>query len=167
MTDRRRSRRRRMPFVRSAILESGTTSHIVVVSDLSPEGAFLATRVPIEKPKSVTLRVVVPRDGRVLSLRCLVVRRSEVFDAATGCPAGIAVRFESLDAATARRLTEFANESFLASSEPTPLQHIEYRVVERTTLAADELNRLGLDGWQLAAAVPCAAGVRLVLSRRL
>ena len=48
--DRRRVRRRTLPFLRSAVLELPEQSHIVVLADLSVEGAFLTTRVPVDLP---------------------------------------------------------------------------------------------------------------------
>ena len=167
MSERRRTRRRRLPFVRSAILSAGERSHLVILTDLSPEGAFLATRVPVEPTQAATLRLVVPRDGRVIALPCEVVRQSDAFDPATGLPAGMAVKFKGLDGAAIRRIEEFAMEGFLPSVEPTPQDHFEYRVLERFTVDAGELNSLGLDGWQLAAALPSAKGIQLVLMRRL
>lgn len=167
VSERRRTRRRRMPFVRSAILEAGERSHLVIVTDLSPEGAFLATRVPVDSAQAATLRLVVPRDGRVVAFPCQVVRQSDAFDPASGLPAGMAVKFKGLDAAAVRRIEEFAMEGFLPSVDPTPQDHFEYRVLERFTLDAAELNSLGLDGWQLSAALPSTKGVQLVLMRRL
>ncbi len=167
MTDRRKTRRRRLPFVRSAILECGERSHIVVVTDLSPEGAFLCTRLPIDAKQAATLRFVVPRDGRIVALPCQVTRQSEKLDPAAGRPSGLAVRFKGLDAASVRRIEEFAMEGFLPSVEPTPQDHFEYRLLERFTVDVEELNSLGLDGWQLVAGLPSAKGVQLVLVRRL
>lgn len=167
MNERRRSRRRRMPFVRSGILEVGARSHIVAVTDLSAEGAFLSTRVEPEPRQAVVLRLVVPRDGRVVALPCRVVRHNPRFDAASGLPAGLAVRFKGLDADTARRIGEFAAEGFLPAPHPPPQEHFEYRVLDRPAVEAGELERLGLDGWQLAAALPSRNGVQLVLMRRL
>lgn len=167
MSERRRTRRRRLPFVRSAILEADGRTHLVILTDLSPEGAFLATRVPVEPTQSATLRLVVPRDGRVMALPCQVVRQSDAFDPKTGLPAGMAVKFKALDGAAIRRIEEFAMEGFLPSVEPTPQEHFEYRVLERFTLDEAELNALGLDGWQLTATMPTAKGVQLVLMRKL
>ena len=166
-SDRRRSRRRRMPFVRSAILEVGERSSLVIVSDLSPEGAFLATRVPMDPSDSAVLKLVVPRDGRILSLPCHVLRQTKAFDAQSGLPSGMAVKFRGLDAAAVRRIEEFAMEGFLPSVEPTPQDHFEYRSLERFTVDVEELNSLGLDGWQLVSALPSANGFQLVLVRRL
>jgi hypothetical protein len=167
MMERRRSRRRSIPFVRSAVLHVGDKRHIVAVSDLGPEGAFLSTRIEIPPEKPVRLQVVLPRDGREVEIACRVVWRSERFDAATGRPAGIAVRFVQVDPNVARRVEEFAMEGFLPSAEPIPADHFEYRILERDGLDGDELNRLGLDGWELASALPAAQGVRLILMRRL
>jgi hypothetical protein len=167
MKERRRSRRRSIPFVRSAVLHVGERRHIVAVSDLGPEGAFLSTRIEIPPDAPLRLRIVLPRDGREVDIPCRVVWRSERFDATTGRPAGIAVRFVRVDPNVARRVEEFAMEGFRPSPEPVPADHFEYRILERAALDADELNRLGLDGWELAAALPAADGVRLVMLRRL
>ena len=156
-----------MPFVRSAILEVGERSSLVIVSDLSPEGAFLATRVPMDPSDSGVLKLVVPRDGRILSLPCQVMRQTKTFDAQSGLPSGMAVKFRGLDAAAVRRIEEFAMEGFLPSVDPTPQDHYEYRLLERFTIDETELNHLGLDGWQLAAALPSSKGVQLVLMRKL
>jgi hypothetical protein len=167
MKERRRSRRRSIPFVRSAVLYVGERRHIVAVTDLGPEGAFLGTRIEIPPDKPLRLRIVLPRDGREVEIPCRVVWRSERFDAATGRPAGIAVRFVQVDASVARRVEEFAMEGFRPSPEPVPAEHFEYRILECASLDAEELNRLGLDGWELAAALPDGKGLRLVLMRRL
>jgi hypothetical protein len=47
------------------------------------------------------------------------------------------------------------------------LEHFEYRLLDRRTLDVQELNRLGLDGWQVVSAFPAGEGLRLVLLRRL
>jgi len=151
--------------VRSAILEVGERSHIVAVTNLSPEGAFLTTRVAVEREQPLVLRFVVPRDGRVVALPCQFVRQAE--RQGPGRPPGIAVRFKGLNAAAIHRIEEFAMEGFLPSPEPTPQEHFEYRLLEDSALDPAELNRLGLDGWQLVAALPSPKGVQLVLMRRL
>lgn len=166
MNERRRARRRRLPFVRSGVLVVEARSHIVAVLDLSPEGAFLSTRVDLPAGREVELRLVLPRAGGESRLPCTVVRRSERFDPASGQPAGLAVRFHGLDAGVIRRVEELAAEGFLPAPDPTPAEHFEYRVLERDALDEAELNRLGLDGWGLTAVV--RDGVyRLVLKRRL
>lgn len=167
MNDRRRGRRRSIPFVRSAVLEAGGRNHIVALTDLGPEGAFLTTRISLDASLPLKLKLVLPRDGREVSIPCKIVWRTDRFDAATGRPAGIAVRFLGLDASIVRRVEEFSMEGFLPTAEPIPAEHFEYRVVESPSLNADELNRLGLDGWELAAALPAVGGVRLVFLRRL
>jgi len=40
-------------------------------------------------------------------------------------------------------------------------------MLERSDIGLDELNRLGLDGWLLTAALPAKDGVRLIFARRL
>ena len=166
MKDRRRARRRSLPFVRSAVLEVGGRRHVVAVADLSPEGAFLATNATAAEPgTALVLRTILPRDGREVALPCRAVRRVDSPGAAQ--KPGIAVRFVGLDASVIRRIEEFSSEGFLPSTEETPSEHFEYRVLERRALDVEELNRLGLDGWQLVSTFPAADGLRLVLLRRL
>lgn len=167
MNDRRRGRRRSIPFVRSAVLEVGGRNHIVALTDLGPEGAFLSTRIALDAGLPLRVKLVLPRDGREVSIPCKVVWRSDRFDAATGRPAGIAVRFLRMDASIVRRVEEFSMEGFLPSSEPIPTEHFEYRILERPALGGEDLNRMGLDGWELAAALPADGGVRLIFLRRL
>lgn len=148
------------------MLEVDGRSHIVAVTDLSPEGAFLSTRVRVSPNSAVKLKMVLPRDGREVTLPCRLVRSSGTVDAATS-RAGVAVRFHGLDAAVVRRVEEFALEGFLPTLEPVPTDHVEYRLVELPEIDVKELNRLGLDGWVLAAALPTGKGVRFILMRRL
>jgi Tfp pilus assembly protein PilZ len=165
--DRRRGRRRSIPYVRSAVLEVAGRSHIVAVLDLGAEGAFLQTQAKAEVGERLLLRIVLPRNGRQEPLPCQVVWRADQFDVATGRPAGMAVRFTGLEAGVVRRVEEFAIEGFLPGAEPTPQAHYEYRLLVRNELDADELNRWGLDGWQLSGVVPQDAGLKLILQRRL
>jgi hypothetical protein len=167
VNDRRKARRRSIPFVRSAVLEVDGRNHIVAVTDLGPDGAFLSTHVAVTPEHHLQLRIILPRDGREVALPCQLVWGSDRFDAATGRPAGVAVRFQGLDGAVVRRVEEFAMEGFLPNPDPPPGEHYEYRVIELPDLDPEELNRLGRDGWSLATALPSAAGIRLVLSRRL
>ena len=165
--ERRRSRRRQLPFLRSAVLEVEGRSHIVAVADLGPDGAFLSTKVEVRPETLARLRVVIPRDGREAVLPCRVVWRSDRFDAQSGRPAGVAVRFEELTEPVARRIQEFAAQGFLPDGEPPPPDHFEYRLVESKTVEPEELNRLGRDGWALVTVLPEESGYRLVFLRRL
>jgi hypothetical protein len=149
------------------VLAAGSREHIVSVTDLSPEGAFLASRVHVDTSQPLRLKMVLPRNGRAVTLPCTLVRQTDRFDPKTGSPAGIAVRFKGLDAAAIRMLEEFAMEGFLPVVEPRPPGHFEYRVLERAEIEESELSRLGIDGWELAAAYPAGKGVKLVLLRRL
>jgi hypothetical protein len=167
MNERRRARRRSIPFVRSAVLEADGRSHIVAVLDLGPDGAFLQTRTKAEPTQTLHLRIVLPRSGQEVRIPCQLVWRSERFDAATGRPAGLAVRFHGLDASVIRRVEEFALEGFLPTLEPVPNAHYEYRVLDREQVDPEELNRLGFDGWRLASALPAPPGVKLILLREL
>ena len=169
MNERRRSKRRSLPFVRSAVLEVGSQSHIVILTDLSTEGAFLTTRVPFEIPKDtpLRLRMVIPRDSRKAVIPCELVWRNERYDAATGRPSGMAVRFLELGAEMYRRVEEFSREGFRPSAAPTPVEHYEHRILDRPTVDVVDLNRFGKDGWQLVTIVPAERGFKLILVRRL
>jgi hypothetical protein len=165
VTERRRARRRSLPFVRSAVLEVGGRKHVVAVTDLGAEGAFLSSGAEVEAGEALVLRMVLPRDGREVVLPCRAVRR--VQKPAPGQKAGIAVRFVGLEANAIRRIEEFAMEGFLPTTEPTPAAHFEYRLLERSDVDLQELNRLGLDGWRLVTAIPSDEGFKLVFLRRL
>jgi hypothetical protein len=170
VNERRQSRRRSLPFVRSAVLEVGDASHIVLLSDLSTDGAFITTRLPFaipDPPPPLRLRMVIPRDSRDAALACELVWRSERFDATTGRPTGLAIRFRDMDAETFRRVEDFAREGFRPSAAPTPLEHYEHRILERPTVDVSDLNRFGQDGWQLVTIVPAEHGFKLVLVRRI
>ncbi len=167
MKDRRRSRRRSLPFVRSAVLEVDGRTHIVAVQDLGSDGAFLSTNLEVTKDQTLRLRIVLPRSGREAMMPCQLVWRSEHFDAATGRPAGIAVRFTNLEDGVAQQVNDFAAEGLIPAPIPAPAAHYEYRTIDRPEVDVEELNRLGLDGWRLAAAIPSKSGWKLVLLRRL
>jgi hypothetical protein len=158
--------------VRSAVLEHQGRGHIVVLSDLSAEGAFLTTRAPLDLAEAqaggeLRLRLVVPRDSREVVVPCALVWQSRRYDAASGRPSGIAVRFLELPPEIERRVLEFAIEGFRPTAVPTPVDHYEHRVIEREVVDPDELNRFGQDGWQLVTALPAAVGYKLILSRRI
>ncbi|MBN2369539.1 MAG: PilZ domain-containing protein [Vicinamibacteria bacterium] len=166
MTDRRHTRRRTMSNVRSGVLSVGSRKHIVAVVDLSPEGAFLTTRAEVSAADEMTLELMLPRRSRVVRLPCRLVWRSERFDATTGHPAGIAVRFEPLDAETNRHIEEFARTGFRLSEQPATSRY-EYIIIERKDVDVDELNQLGREGWALVATPLSRRGMRLVLMRPL
>jgi Tfp pilus assembly protein PilZ len=166
VTERRNARRRRLPFVRGGVLESGGRNHIVSVTDLGPNGAFLATRVPLPVGGRAVLRMVLPSGGREVALPCQVVWRAES-SAAPATITGLAVRFTDLDGETARNVATSAEEGLRTTGATGLSQRFQYRVVEAPDLEEGELNRLGLDGWRLTTAVPSGRGVRLVLLRRL
>jgi hypothetical protein len=142
-----------------------------VLADLSTEGAFITTRVPFEIPaeatQSLQLRLVLPRDSRNVSVSCELVWRSDRYDAATGRPSGMAVRFLSMDPEMHRRIEEFSTEGFRPSAAPTPVEHYEHRIIERATVDVADLNRFGKDGWALVTIIPSAHGFKLILTRRL
>jgi Tfp pilus assembly protein PilZ len=138
MMDRRQARRRTINHVRSGVLMIGTRRHIVKIVDLSLEGAFIATRAEANPEDEMYLELLLPRRSRTLRVPCRLVWRSESFDAATGHPAGMAIRFEALDADTRRHIEDYARSGFRLS---------------------------GQEGWALAATLPSRRGLRLVLMR--
>ncbi len=165
LNDRRRSRRRRLPLLRSGVLEVDGRNHIISVSDIGPDGAFLTTRVPVSSGEHLVLKMILPRESRPVSLPCEVVWRSEA--GGRGNRSGIAVRFAGADEAVVRRVEEFAAESRRAAAESGSGDKFEYRILDVAAVDAEELNRVGLDGWKLASALPAGPGLRLVLCRRL
>ena len=167
MNDRRSTRRRILPFVRSAVLEAAGRNHVVVVTDLSADGAFLSTRIALDPSQSLRLKVILPRDGREVVIPCRLVWRSERFDPDTGRAAGIAVRFEELEEPARKLLDSFSREGFVPQSDPAPADRFEYRLLERPKIDAEELSRLGLDGWELTAVTADGGQVQLVLMRRI
>jgi hypothetical protein len=167
MKERRRSRRRSLPFVRNAVLEVDGQTHIVAVQDLGSDGAFLTTPLAVTAAQQLRLRIVLPRSGREAMMPCQLVWRSDHFDAATGRPAGVAVRFVGLDDDGSQRASELAAEGLIPAPSPAAAEHYEYRLIERPEPQLEELNQLGLDGWRLAAAVPSKQGLKLVLLRKL
>jgi hypothetical protein len=167
MTERRQARRRTIPFLRGGVLQIADRSHIVTIVDLSPEGAYLATRVPVPPGESPRLKTVLPRSGRQVTLPCEVVWRNDRFDPTTGRPAGMAVRFLKADEKVERHLRTLTEEGLLPAAAGTSQERFEYRVLDAPSVEVEDLNRLGLDGWQLSATLPADAGLRLVLARRL
>jgi hypothetical protein len=166
--DRRRSRRRTLPFLRSAVLEWGEEAHIVILADISIEGAFLTTHLPIAPPpEGLRLRIVAPRHSREVVVPCALVWSSGRFEAASGRPAGVAVRFEALDPEMHSWIEEFSLEGFRPSVVPTPAEHYEHRIIERASVDVLELNRFGRDGWQVVTMAPSANGFKVVLVRRI
>jgi hypothetical protein len=165
--NRRRWRRRSLPFVRSAVLEVDERPHIVALTDIGLEGAFLSARVAIEPTSRMLLRLVIPGTSTEVELPCQLVWKTGDPDAARERPAGIAVRFKELPDAVKRRVASFARERLGPAPQPAPTERYEYRVAERTELRIDELNRLGLDGWLLTTTLPTKDGFLLVFARRL
>jgi hypothetical protein len=165
-TERRGSRRRSLPYVRSAVLDLAGRSHIVALANLSPEGAFLRTQLRAAPGTPARLRLLLPWEGREIVLPCEVVRRGDAAEVGTRAR-GVAIRFEPLEPAARDGVREFSAQARRPARRQPSEERWEYRVLERPTLDVEELNRLGLDGWQLAAVLPRADGLRLVLKRRL
>jgi Tfp pilus assembly protein PilZ len=167
MNERRRARRRTIPFLRGGVLHVGQRDHIVAIVDLSPEGAFLATRVEIPQGQEVRLTAVLPRSGRQVTLPCEVVWRNDRFDADTGRPAGMAVRFSGKDEPVRQHLESISEEGLFPLPISATRDRFEYRMVEKADIDLNDLNDLGRDGWALTAAITDGAVCRLVFCRRL
>ncbi len=167
MKERRRVRRRTMPFLRGGVLRVGQRDHIVTIVDLSSEGAFLATRVEIPKGHDVSLTAVLPRTGRQVTLPCEIVWRNDRFDPDTGRPAGMAVRFSGDDDPARKHLETISSQGVFPLPVNSSRDRIEYRMVEKPDLDLNDLNELGRDGWALTAALRDGALCRLVFCRRM
>jgi hypothetical protein len=165
MNDRRMVRRRPINHVRSGVLLVGSRRHLVKVVDLSPEGAFIATRAEAAPDAEMFLELLLPRRSRTVRLSCRLVWRSERFDAATGHPAGMAIRFENLDADTRRMVEEYAHAGFRLAELPPVTVRYSYMTLERSNIDNEELNQLGQEGWMLAAVHSLRRDVRLVFMR--
>jgi hypothetical protein len=105
--DRRNGRRFPLPFGWGAILETGVSSHVVAVVDVSLSGCYLATRLAAEPGTNLLLKLVFVNGG-TLALPCEVVRNctspSTEEDAP---PRGLAVRFCELQPSVYQRLALF------------------------------------------------------------
>jgi hypothetical protein len=172
MSERRRNPRRALPFLRSVVLEYGDEPHIVLLLDLSAEGAFVTSRVtgglpqpPPDRP--LRLRMIAPRGSRDTAVPCEVVWRSERFDPVQGRPAGVALHFLKVDPELRRSIEAFARQGLGPSSSDDEALRYEYRIIERPNLEASELARFGHDGWQLVTLVPSHDGCKLIFVRRI
>ncbi len=127
MKERRASPRRTLPYVRSGVLRVGQRDHIVAITDLSSEGAFLSTRIEIPAGASLQLRMILPNAVREIAVGCELVWRNERFDPQTGRPAGLAVRFRGVEG-EARDLLDAYTSRVLRPEVP---ERLEYRILER------------------------------------
>ena len=78
-------------------------SHFVAVVDLSRGGALLESRSKFEPEPSFLLRFVLPGAYRVTQLQCQLIRTFQREERVMG----LAVRFEDVDAETARVIDDF------------------------------------------------------------
>ena len=107
--DRRRGRRRRLPFGRGAILESAVSNHVVAVVDLSVGGAYLATRAVVFPGQTLTLKLLLGGAGEI-KVPCEVVRVCPRREGPDSYPPGVAVRFVELEATVRERLAVYVEE---------------------------------------------------------
>ncbi|HEY7514066.1 MAG TPA: PilZ domain-containing protein [Vicinamibacteria bacterium] len=166
--ERREAPRRRLPFVRSGVLEIRGRNHIVSVADLSPQGALLGGRVSAEIGEAAVLHMVLPGAGRKEALPCRVARLVDSPQGAGGPASGLGVRFEGLETPLTADSVGYPPGAGPTRPEPAPTagETWEYRVLDVEDLDERDLNRIGQDGWRLATAVSVPTGVRLVLLRR-
>jgi hypothetical protein len=167
MSERRQSRRRTVPFLRGGVLRVAGREHIVTIVDLSPEGAFLATRIDVPTGQPLSLKTILPGSGSQVTLPCELVWSNAQFEPRTGRPAGMAVRFLHDDPAVRGHLAVFSETGPFPSPSATALDRYEYRLIEVGDVDALELNRLGRDGWMLSEVLPQGTTSRLILMRRL
>lgn len=162
MTERRASPRRTLPYVRSGVLQVDERDHIVAITDLSAEGAFLSTRIEISPGAALQLRMIMPNAVREIAVDCELVWRSERFDPETGRPAGLAMRFRGVQGEVRDLLDAYTSRVF----HPDVPERVEYRILERETVDPGELRLLGQEGWELATTLPSTSGLRLIFLRR-
>jgi hypothetical protein len=166
MMERRITGRRSLPFVKSAVLQLAEREHIITVFDLSPEGAYLATRLAVAPGTQMTLRIVPPRAGQTVSVPCRLVWRNERADPATGRPAGLAIRFEKLSAEVRKMLESYAVRGLPGKERVAKRERFEYRLLDSPGLDVKDLNALGDEGWRLATVLEGAKVRRLLLMRK-
>jgi hypothetical protein len=166
MMERRITRRRSLPFIKSAVLQIAEREHIITVFDLGPEGAYLATRLAVPPGAQMTLKMVPPRAGQTVKVPCRLVWRNDRADPATGRPAGLAIRFEKLSAEVREMLESYAVHGLSHKERPVKRERFEYRLLECSGLDVKDLNSLGDEGWQLVTIVGGPKIERLVLVRR-
>lgn len=162
MKERRASPRRTLPYVRSGVLRVAERNHIVAITDLSVEGAFLSARPQLPAGAPLRLALILPNVMREVSVDCELVWQSQRFDPQTGRPAGLAVRFCGVGPEVRAALSAYTS----VASRPDPPERVEYRVLERPSLDPEELALLGQEGWELATTLPSTSGVKLILLRR-
>jgi len=105
--EKRQSRRRRLPFGRSAVLEVDGCSHNVKLDDLSRGGALIATTVAITGAQPLVLKAFLPLGAPQARLPCQLVRVIQPRDPSEGRQHRVAVRFTDLDQKTVQQLEAF------------------------------------------------------------
>ncbi|HLA77521.1 MAG TPA: PilZ domain-containing protein [Vicinamibacteria bacterium] len=162
MKERRASPRRTLPYVRSGVLRVAERNHIVAITDLSVEGAFLSARPQLPAGAPLRLALILPNVMREVSVDCELVWQSERFDPDSGRPAGLAVKFCGVEPEVQAALSAYTSRVF----RPDPPERVEYRLLERPALDPEELTLLGQEGWELATTLPWPPGLKLVFLRR-
>lgn len=162
MTERRVSPRRTLPYVRSGVLRVAERDHIVAITDLSAEGAFLSTRIEIPPGADLHLCMILPNASREIVVDCELVWRNERFNPETGRPAGLAVRFRGVEGEVRGWLDAYTSRVL----HPEAPVRVEYRILEREVVDSGELTLLGQEGWELTTALPSTSGLTLIFLRR-
>lgn len=111
--DRRQQPRRKLPFVRCAIVQSNGCGRMVTIRDLSRGGALLESRVPFEPQSSFALRLVLPGGGGEARLPCELIRTTP----ANGHAMGLAVRFGEIEPRLAQLIERFVSAKTQSEEE--------------------------------------------------
>jgi len=99
---------RRIPTTLPASAYAGTRRKDVVVSTLSPGGAFLETPSPLPEGLRVTLEIALP--GHLVTVKADVVYARYPGDDEPGQPSGMGVSFSNLDPANEKRMRRFLDD---------------------------------------------------------
>jgi len=105
--NRRRARRRQMPFGRAAVLTVRGRDHIVGLADVSVTGAYLRTRVSLAIGDEPVLKLLVLPERVELRLPGRVVRVSQPGEESSHHTRGVAVHFLEMDDESRARLAAF------------------------------------------------------------
>lgn len=88
---------------------TASSSHIVGLVDLSEDGAYVASRAPVEPGQRITLKLLLTL-GVAVALPAEVVRVATRREGMDAYPPGIAIRFLEMEAGLRARLARFVEE---------------------------------------------------------